>query len=236
MSTVLVTGANRGLGLEFTRQYSKAGWRVIACCRAPSDELRALAAANTAIRICLLDVADHTSIDRLADELGTEPVDILLNNAGIYGAVGFADGGVEHQAFGKLDYSDWERVLRVNVLGPMKMSETFAPNVAASELKRIVTLSSMLGCMGLNTGGGMYAYRTSKAAVNMLMHSMAADLAPQGIIAVAVHPGWAQTDMGGPAAEVDPADSISGLIELIDGLTLDSVGKVYAYDGEVLPY
>lgn len=236
MSTVLVTGANRGLGLEFVRQYSTAGWKVIACCRKPSVELEVLAEANADIRIELLDVADHSAIEALAGRLGSEPIDVLVNNAGIYGAVGFADGGVEHQAFGNLDYTDWERILRTNVLGPMKMAETLVDNVAASEQKKIITLSSMLGCMGLNTGGGMYAYRTSKAAVNMLMHAMASDLAPRGIIAVAVHPGWAQTDMGGPGAEVNPVDSVAGLINVIDGLTPESVGRVYAYDGEVLPY
>lgn len=236
MSTVLVTGANRGLGLEFARQYSEAGWVVHACCRSASPELEAVAAAHPDTQIHSLDVADHSAVEALAAELAGQAVDVLINNAGIYGAVSFADGGVEHQAFGNTDYADWERVLRVNLLGPMKMIESFIDNVAASEQKKIVSLSSMLGSMGLNDIGGMYAYRTSKAALNMLMHSLAIDLAGRGVSAVAVHPGWARTEMGGPDAEVDPADGVAGLIRVIEGLTPVDTGKLIGYDGSVLPY
>ena len=126
--------------------------------------------------------------------------------------------------------------MRVNVFGPMKMAEEFIEQVVRSEQKKIVTVSSMLGSMGLNNQGGMYAYRTSKAAVNMMMHSMGIDLAPRGIIAVAVHPGWARTDMGGPNADVDPADGVRGLIGVIERLTQADTGKLTAFDGQVLPY
>ena len=237
MSTILITGANRGLGLEFARQYSNAGWKVLACCRQPSPELLELANAGTAdVHIHELDVADHDSIAALAAELQGEPIDVLLNNAGIYGAVGFADGGIAHQAFGNIDYADWERVLRVNLLGPMKMAETFVDNVARSEQKKIVTVSSMVGSMGLNESGGMYAYRTSKAAVNMLMHSMGIDLKKRGIIAVAVHPGWAKTDMGGENAEIEPEEGVSGLMNVIARLTPNDTGRLTSYDGQVMPY
>jgi NAD(P)-dependent dehydrogenase (short-subunit alcohol dehydrogenase family) len=236
MSTVLITGANRGLGLEFARQYSSAGWKVLACCRQVSAELAELAAASEHIHLYTVDVADHASIDALAAELAAESIDVLLNNAGTYGSVSFAAGGVAHQAFGDSDFANWEQVLRTNVLGPMKMAEAFVEQVARSEQKKIVTLSSMLGSMGLNTLGGMYAYRTSKAAVNMLMHSMGIDLAKRGIIAVAVHPGWAKTDMGGPDAEIEPQEGVTGLIREISKLTLEDIGKVTAYSGEALPY
>ncbi len=236
MQTVLITGANRGLGLVFARRYAEAGWRVIACCRSASAELNELAGQFGTLQIEPLDVADHAAIDALAQKLAGEAIDVLLNNAGIYGKLSFADGGVEDQAFGNSDYADWQHVLRVNLFGPMKMAEAFVDHVARSEQKKIITLSSMLGSMGLNTGGGMYAYRTSKAAVNMLMHSMGHDLAARGILAIAMHPGWARTDMGGAAAEIDPEESVSGMMQVIAGLTAAQVGQLNAYDGSVLPY
>jgi len=236
MATVLITGANRGLGLEFVRQYNRAGWRVIACGRSQSEALNELAAASAQISLHSVDVADHSSIDRLAGELKDEPVDVLLNNAGIFGSVPFGAGGIGHQAFGATDFSNWEEVLKVNLFGPMKMAETFVENVACSEQKKIVTLSSMVGSMGLNTIGGLYAYRTSKAAVNMLMHSMGIDLKKRGILAVAVHPGWARTEMGGSNAEIEAEEGVAGVIRVIAGLSEDSLGKMWSYNGTVMPY
>lgn len=236
MSTVLLTGANRGLGLGFAEAYAGMDWQVIACCREPSSELKALGQTYPNLRIELLDVADHAAIDALAEKLKDLAIDVLLNNAGTYGRLGFAQGGVAHQSFGNTDYENWEQVLRVNVFGPMKMAEAFVAHVEASEQKKIVTLSSMLGSMGLNDIGGMYAYRTSKAAVNMMMHSMGTDLAARGIISVALHPGWARTDMGGPDADIDPAEAVSGVVDIIRGLNTDHLGQLTAYDGSVLPY
>jgi len=236
MSTVLITGANRGLGLEFVRQYAAAGWSVLACSRQGSNELAELEAAHPDLCHYALDVADHPAIERLGANLAGQPIDVLLNNAGFYGKVSFADGGVEHQAFGSTDFDNWQRVLEVNVFGPMKMAETFIEHVKQSEQKKIVTLSSMLGSMGLNTIGGMYAYRTSKAAVNMLMHSMGIDLGKQGVTAVALHPGWVRTDMGGPGAEIDAEEAVAGVIGVIADLGPDNLGKLTAFDGSVLPY
>jgi len=236
MPTVLITGANRGLGLEFARQYAGRGWRVLGCCRAASPELEALAAEHSDARLYTLDVSDGESVAALAKALGDTPIDVLINNAGTYGRLSFSQGGIEHQAFGDSDFDNWEQVLRVNLLGPMRVTEALIDNVAASKQKKVVTLSSMLGSMGLNDIGGMYAYRTSKAAVNMLMHSLGIDLAKGGIVAVALHPGWARTDMGGANAEVDPVDAVEGLICVIDELDESSPGKLIAYDGTVLPY
>jgi len=236
MATVLVTGANRGLGLEFVRQYSAAGWHVIACSRGGSAALDELARSRARIALHTLDVSDHESIEALGLALTGQSIDVLLNNAGIYGQLGFAEGGIAHQAFGHTDYANWEQVLRVNLFGPMKMAETFVDNVARSEQRKIVTLSSMVGSMGLNESGGMYAYRTSKAAVNMLMHTMGIDLRERGILAVAVHPGWARTDMGGPNAEVGAEESVEGLMAVIDALDEASLGRLIAFDGQVLPY
>lgn len=236
MQTVLITGANRGLGLVFTRRYAEAGWRVIACCRSASAELTDLAARFDDVAIEKLDVADLAAIDALAQRLDGEAIDLLLNNAGIYGKLSFADGGVADQAFGATDYKDWEKVLQVNLFGPMKMAEAFVEHVSRSKEKKIVTLSSIVGSMGMNVSGGMYAYRTSKAAVNMMMHSMGQDLAERGILAVAVHPGWVRTDMGGEDADIEAEESVAGVMEVIAGLTPEHPGRLIAYDGSVLPY
>ena len=236
MNTILITGANRGLGLEFTRQYLEDGWRVLAASRQPGDALSGLAADHDALSLHALDVADHGQIDALAAELRDQPLDVLLNNAGFFGTVGFADGGVEAQSFGSSDFEDWARVYRVNVMGPMKMAEAFVEQVAASEQRKIVTLTSMLGSMGLNNIGGLYAYRSSKAAVNAVMHSMGIDLRKRGILATAIHPGWARTGMGGPQAELDTETAVRGVRQVIANLGEDSLGHVTAYSGEALPY
>lgn len=236
MSTVLVTGANRGLGLEFARQYAAAGWRVIATARQVSPELAALReAARDQVSTPLLDVEQAGSIARLADTLAVEPLDVLLNNAGYLGARSFADGGIEHQSFGNSDYEDWARTFRINVMGPMRMAEALVENVAASSQRRIITLTSMVGSLGLNTTGGLYAYRASKAAVNAVMKSMAIDLGRRGILATAIHPGWARTDMGGPGADISVADAVAGVRDVISRLVPEQCGQVLAWDGSVLP-
>ncbi len=236
MDSVLITGANRGLGLEFARQYAADGWRVLACCRRPSAELEAVAVAHASVDIHPLDVSDHGMIDRLARALAGEPIDVLLNNAGTMGRQRFADQGLAAQAFGSLDYADWAEVMRVNVFGPTRMAEAFLPQVLASQQKKIVTLTSIVGSIELNTSGGLYAYRSSKAAVNAVMRSMAIDLAPQGVLAVAIHPGWARTEMGGPKAPLEPAEAVSGVRRVIAALRPEQLGRVIAYNGEYLPY
>src|SRR5690606_7002309 len=140
------------------------------------------------------------------------------------------------QRFGQMDYADWERTLRINVLAPMKMAECFVEHVARSTEKKIVTLTSMLGSIGMNTTGGLYGYRASKAAVNAVMRSMSIDLRERGILAIAMHPGWVRTDMGGRDADIDAATSVSGMRRVIAALTTDDLGHVFAYDGSRLPY
>lgn len=237
MPTVLITGASRGLGLEFVRQYAADGWRVIAAARDPahSEPLAALARAGD-VRLHALDVADHAAIEALARTLAGESIDVLINNAGLMGGVGSATDGARAQVFGRTDYAEWERVLRVNVLAPMKMSEAFVEHLAAGGGGKIVTLSSVLGSIGGNAQGGLYVYRTSKSAVNALMRSMALDLAPRGILAVAVHPGWVSTDMGGARAPLKPEASIAGLRQLIARLGPAESGRFWRYDGEEIPW
>jgi NAD(P)-dependent dehydrogenase (short-subunit alcohol dehydrogenase family) len=237
MAVVLVTGANRGLGLEFVKQYAEQGWQVEAASRSEASDLAALAVQHAPrVRVWRLDVADPASIAALATQLRGQPIDVLLNNAGYLGRVPFAAGGIEHQQFGNSDYDDWEQTFRVNVLGPMRLAEAFIDNVEAGTGRRIVTLTSIVGSMTLNTQGGLYPYRASKAAVNAVMKSMAIDLRKRGIMAVALHPGWVRTEMGGPSADMDPAESVRGMRQVIAGLRDEQLGQVLAWDGSVLPY
>jgi NAD(P)-dependent dehydrogenase (short-subunit alcohol dehydrogenase family) len=239
MPTVLVTGAARGLGLEFARRYAADGWRVLAGVREPAaaTELRRVAAGSGGrITVHRLDVVEPVSIAALAAELAGVPIDVLLNNAGTMGAASFATHGMAVQRFGQSDYADWEHVLRVNVFGPMRMAEAFVGHVAASERRVIATLTSVAGSVASNRAGGLYAYRSAKAAANMVMKSMALDLAPRGIVAVPIHPGWAKTDMGGPNASVEPAEAVAGVRRVIDGLTPAHAGRLWQYDGAELPW
>jgi len=226
MPSILITGANRGLGLEFTRQYLADDWQVYAACRDPksASELRRLAAGSRhKPRIIALDVTDSTSVKAAAGEILGNPIDILINNAGV--------GGPRGQRIGNIDYESWARVLDVNTLGPMRVAETFLDNVGQSERKVIVTITSGMGSIADNTSGGAFAYRSSKAGVNMVMRSLAIDLAPRGITCVVINPGWVQTDMGGPNATLSVADSVKRLRRLIDNLGLAQSGKFFNYDG-----
>ena len=236
MPAVLITGANRGLGLEFARQYAREGWVVHAGCRSVSPGLQALADDSPTVQLHSLDVTDPSGIHRLAAALEGQPIDVLLNNAGRFGRGGFAGEAVDDQRFGRIDYRDWQLTLEVNLLGPVRMAEQFVRHVARSEQRKIVTLTSLLGSIELNTTGGLYAYRSSKAGVNAVMKSMALDLAGQGIVAVALHPGWVRTDMGGPDAPLEAEPAVTGMREVIAQLTAERAGQVIAYDGQTLPY
>jgi NAD(P)-dependent dehydrogenase (short-subunit alcohol dehydrogenase family) len=237
MPTVLITGANRGLGLELARQYAAEGWRVLACTRHPeAAPLAALAREQPAVSRHDLEVTDASSLGGLARSLEGMPIDVLLNVAGVmHRRVEPADGSTR-SAFGALDYDDWARVLEVNVLGAARVAEALVEHVAASEQRKIVTLSSVLGSVAANDSGGLYAYRSSKAAVNAVMKSLAIDLAPRGIIAVPMHPGWVRTDMGGPKAPLGPEESAAGMRRVITGLTLADSGRFLQWDGQELPW
>lgn len=238
MPSVLITGANRGLGFGLTKLYAADGWRVFACCRNPDNatELAALAdGSNGSLTLHRVDIEDHASIDALAASLKGQPIDVLLNVAGYYGKIIVSEpGGL--QEFGTSDYSEWEKTMRINVYGPMKIAETLIDNVVASDQKKLVTLSSIAGSIGGNNFGKMYPYRASKSAVNAIMKSMAADFQEQGVIAIPMHPGWVRTEMGGPTADIDADTSIAGMKKVIDGLTLADSGKYMVYDGSELPW
>jgi len=235
MPTAFISGANRGLGLELTRQYLEQGWSVISASRGSSSELDELS-KQPRLETYRLDLTDDTALSDFAAGIRDRKIDVLLNNAGTMGRNSFAEHGLETGRFGSFDRSEWHEILDVNLCTPMHLAELLVDQVAASERGRIITISSMLGSMGLNTVGGLYAYRASKAAVNAIMKSMAIDLSPRGITAIALHPGYVRTDMSGPMAEIDPADSAAGMIRVIDDLTLEDSGKILAWDGSELPW
>lgn len=227
MPTVFVTGANRGLGLEFSRQYAADGWSVIATCRDLGDagDLEALSGD---VQIHQLDVADFERVEALAAELDGVAIDVLANNAGVLEPW--------PTPFGAVDYEGWQRALRINTMAPLKICECFADHVARSAKKKIAAVSSHLGSIGGNTGGGSYVYGSSKAALNAVMKSVSINLASRGICVAVFHPGWARTRMGGPGAAVDPVDSVTGMRKIIASLTPETTGRFYRYDGEELPW
>jgi NAD(P)-dependent dehydrogenase (short-subunit alcohol dehydrogenase family) len=232
VGTVLITGASRGLGLEFVRQYGSDGWEVIACARAPerASSLKSIAAESDGrVALHALDVTEHSAIDALAKKLDGRAIDVLINCAGAMGGRG--------SSFGASDYAEWDALFRLNTFAPMKMAEAFVTHVARSEQKKIVSLSTLMASMARNTLGGFYAYRASKAALNALTVSMALDLGRRhGIVAAVIHPGWVRTDMGGPRAEIDAPTSVTGMRSVIAGLTRERAGRFWSYDGSELPW
>lgn len=228
--TILITGANRGLGLEFTRQYASFGWQVVACCRDPDNavELGQLAASSELVEMMELDVTRPDHIERLAAALDGRPVDILLNNAGTYGQ--------SDARFGNTDPQRWLDAFAVNTVGPVKVTEALLGNVLAGRRKVIATISSKMGSIEDNQSGGSYVYRSSKAALNMAMRSAAIDLRPRGAIVVLLHPGWVLTDMGGPNAEITVEESVRNLRRILDGLSERDSGSFFDVDGSVIPW
>lgn len=225
---VLITGANRGLGLEFAKQYAEDGWHVLACCRDPQSAraLQALAQQHPQLRILALDVANFAQIDALALQLKDESIDLLINNAGVY----------PHSTFGDTDYSDWADAFKINSMAPLKMAHAFVQHITRGQLKKIATLTSKMGSIDDNTSGESYSYRSSKAAVNMVMKSLSIDLKPYGISVVTLHPGWVQTDMGGPNGLINAHTSITGLRQIIANLNLGNSGKFIAFDGKEIAW
>jgi len=227
MPTVMITGGNRGLGLEFVRQYLADGWSVIATCRDPATatELTGLAGDLTVHRMAV----DMTrQIEETMDTVGDAPIDVLINNAGVYGP---RDTGI-----GNLDPAAWRHVFEVNSIAPIKVAEAFLDNVTASEHRKIVSVSSKMGSIGELSEGREYIYRSSKAALNAAHTAMALQVAPRGIAAGVMHPGWVRTDMGGPDALIDVTESVTGMRRVIDNLNLENTARFWNYDGKELPW
>lgn len=231
MNTVLITGANRGLGLEFCRQYAEAGWNVLACCRNPelAAELNDLATENPQVQVFQIDVLDRNSIDILANDLKGTSINLLIANAGVYGEK-------RGHEFGNLEYTDWIKTLETNVLGVVKVTEAFLPNLKDSQKSCIVALSSQMGSIADNSSGGTILYRSSKAALNAAMKSLSIDLQRDNIGVLIFHPGWVKTDMGGPHALIDAETSVCGMMKQISEFKMSNTGLFIKYDGTHLPW
>ena len=223
---VLITGANRGIGLEFCEQYVADGWNVIACCRKPADasELSKLALQHNNLQIVSLNVSNFAQIDALALQLKDEKIDVLINSAGVY-----ARG-----KFGDINYDEWAESFKINSMALLKMAEAFVAHVAKSQLKKMAVLTSKMGSIDDNTSGESYIYRSSKTAVNMVMKNLSIDLKPYGISVVTLHPGWVQTDMGGPNGLINVQTSVAGLIKVINDLSLEKTGQFVDYEGKAI--
>ena len=231
MQTVLITGANRGLGLEFCRQYAAADYQVVAACRNPkqAEQLVALAGRYPQIQIEALDVADFSQIDALAAKLADRKIELLLNNAGVY-------GDQAGRGFGQLDYQAWSNTLAVNVQAPVKLAEAFLSHLKRGDKRLIASVSSLMGSMSDNSSGGSILYRSSKAGLNAAMKSLSIDLRAEAIGVLILHPGWVRTDMGGPNGLIDVEESVTGMRRVIDSFSLTDSGSFRKYDGTVMPW
>lgn len=238
LGTVLVTGSNRGLGLEFAKQYAARGWTVIATVRNPqtATELQALAAKNGRIAVETLDLRNAAAIKALAAKYEGKPIDLIVNNAGVL-------GDLDKQKLGAFDYPEFEEVMAVNVYGALAVAEAFRENVAASAQKKIVSVTSGSGMISVPGNLGPYFYRASKVALNMVMKVLADDLRGRGVIVNTIAPGTADTDMrralvGAERASRDqtPAAAVSSMIQVIDGLTLEQSGLPFNFNGKQMPW
>lgn len=237
--TVLITGSNRGIGLEFVKQYAAKGWSVIATTRNPekADELKKVAASNKKVVIEQLDVADNASVDTLAAKYKGKPIDLLINNAGITGDF----RNPKPQSFGTLDHTQRDDFMHTNALGPLKVTEALYENVKLGKGKKIVAVTSLAGSFGAKFGGGIpggYWYKISKASLNAAMVNVSMDAKKDGIIVTLLSPGTVRVEKIGNAQMpglIEPLESISGMIKVIDGLTPDDAGAIIRYNGERQP-
>jgi NAD(P)-dependent dehydrogenase (short-subunit alcohol dehydrogenase family) len=232
MNSVLITGSNRGLGLEWVRQYARDDWNVYATCRYPeqADELNRLAAASTNINVHQLDVTQADQLESLVSNLGETPIDALINNAGVYH---------EHwgkDKLGRIIYDDWQDTFNVNVLGAMRVSEALMDNVAKSQRKLVVAITSHMGSITEITAPNDYAYRSSKAALNAAMKGLSYEVANYSVGVLLLHPGWVRTRMGGDSAPLSAEESVTGMRKLVERFKPAESGNFYRYDGSVIPW
>jgi NAD(P)-dependent dehydrogenase (short-subunit alcohol dehydrogenase family) len=235
-ATIVITGTNRGIGLEMVRQYATAGWTVIGTARSPeaATELNALAKQFKSVSVEKLDVADEKSVAAFATRLAGKPVDVLVNNAGTL-------GDVPKQNIGTLDHAEFDKVMAANAFGALKVSEALKPNLMAGQMKKVFGMTSGLGSSELTARGGrFYAYRMSKAAVNVGFRALGADWRKDGIMVGIIAPGMVETDLlrasGFPGKGITPQDSVAGMMKVIAGMTLENNAKALNYDGSVIPW
>ncbi|MGE0623862.1 MAG: SDR family oxidoreductase [Pseudomonadales bacterium] len=224
MPTVLITGASRGIGLELVKCYAARSATVIACCRNP-EAAPALAAVAGDVTVMPLDVGDAESVAALAASLGDRPVDILINNAGVSGP------SYDHQNVYSMDFDGWAETFAINTMGPVRMLQALMSNLKASHDGKLVNITSQMGALSLDMTVA-YAYCTSKAALNKFMRMAAIELKRDGIHVCVVHPGWVQTDMGGPNAEITPEESARGIVDVVEKLNADNTGGFWKWNGE----
>ncbi len=232
MNTILITGANRGIGLALAKQYFEDGWHVFACVRCAKnfsvfDDVVSLS-KNTAGKITpiCLDVSDHEQIKKLPALLSHLPVDIIFNNAGVFGS--------SQMAFEQVQSESWLEIFKVNTMAPFLISQVLLPQVVKGKFKIIANMSSIMGSIQEDKEGGYYMYRTSKAALNMVTKTLAIDLKNYGVTVVSLHPGWVKTSMGGPHALITTEESVLGLKKVLQNLSLKDSGSFLNYAGKPL--
>ena len=231
MPTVLITGSNRGLGLEWCRQYVEAGWRVLATCRFPAEAkaLQQLKNENNALTLHRLDVTNHDQIHTLAQELADHPIDLLINNAGVY-----FEKYVRPDK--TTDYEAWTHTFSVNSIGAMRVSRAFLDHLRRSQKRLIVAITSHMGSITEIENPGSYFYRSSKAALNAAMKGFSLELKPLQIGVLLLHPGWVRTQMGGPDGLLSPQESVENMRNRVDTFTLADSGRFLRYDGHEIPW
>ena len=231
MKNILITGANRGLGLEFVRQFLAQGDKVIACCRAPAEAVELQALNNDGLEILPLDDSNEEAIQslpgRLSGILTEKKIAIFINNAGIYG---------QTQTLDEVDPEEWLQVFRVNTIAPLLLTRALLPLMDRQLPGKLLYLSSKMGSIADNGGGSTYIYRTTKTALNQLVKSLSIDLAGQGLLTAVLHPGWVRTDMGGPNGLIDANESVAGLMQVIDELDVATSGHFFNFDGTEIPW
>ena len=222
--TVLITGANRGIGLELARQYSEDGWHVIGTARRPDAAKDLL---DLGVQVVQLDVTDQESVSRLSAELGDQAIDVLINNAGVLTMV---------RSISAIDFEVFNHLIAVNTVGPIRVTQALLPNLRAGETRKVINISSVAGSIAGKTNGGPYGYSESKAALNMFTRSLAGELRADGFICMVIHPGWVQTDMGGANAAVTVENSASGIRNVVANLTAEDNGEFLTFEGQRLPW
>ncbi|MGE6756377.1 SDR family oxidoreductase [Corallococcus sp. AB049A] len=226
----VITGASRGIGFEFVQQLLRRGETVDAGVRAPELARRLeplLLEAGSRLRIHPLDVTRPESVQAFAERICREPVDVLINNAGVAG---------QWSGLHELDYEDLARTIEVNALGPLRITSALLPALRHGTGRKVAHVTSRMGSLSSNTEGGAYAYRMSKAALNMGVRSMSNDLRREGLACVLLHPGWVQTDMGGQDAPLPPEESVRGMLRVIDSISLEHSGRFFDYEGAEVPW
>ena len=230
MATILVTGANRGLGIEFVEQYLNEGNEVIATYRNKNSSMDLIEMGNerSNLKLLQLDVSSNKSLNSFAENLGDSPIDIFINNAGVYGP--------RNSSFGNVDEENWIPAIKINAIAPILLTQLIIKNIRSGADKKLIYITSKMGSIDDNKGGGAYVYRSSKTALNAVVKSLSVDLENEGMTVALIHPGWVKTDMGGPNALIDKETSVRGMTEVISNLDISSTGNFYNYDGSIIPW